>query len=111
MDVLRSETLKKLPPEVAVPEYDRKTVSPGIIHFGVGNFHRAHFAPLIDNLMRQEDQRAWGISGVGLLPRDRGTRDSLREQDHLYSLTMKHPDGARDTRIVGSIVEMFYRRR
>src|SRR5690625_143060 len=109
MDVLRSETLEKLPPEISAPNYDRKMVNPGIVHFGVGNFHRAHFAPLIDALLSEEDQKSWGISGVGFLPHDRVTRDNLRNQDHLYTLTMKHPDGIINTRVIGSILEMLYR--
>ena len=48
--------------------YDRRTVTPGIVHIGVGNFHRAHQAFYVDGLLRMDSASAWGIAGVGILP-------------------------------------------
>ncbi|GAA2385438.1 mannitol dehydrogenase family protein [Dactylosporangium salmoneum] len=84
--------------------YDRGALTPGIVHVGVGRFHRAHLAVYLDDLMGQGQGRAWAIRGVGLRPEDIETRDALRAQECLYSVTEKHPDGTRSTHVVGSIV-------
>lgn len=82
----------------------------GIVHFGVGSFHRAHQAAVIDQLMRSdfEGARDWGICGVGVLPTDAKMRDVLRRQDGLYTLLRKDPDGAWDAHVIGSIVEYLF---
>ena len=73
------------------PTYDRSAITTGIVHFGVGGFHRAHHAMYVDRLMREGKALDWGICGVGLLPADAVMRDALTSQDTLYSLTLKHP--------------------
>ncbi|MBI5160297.1 MAG: mannitol dehydrogenase family protein [Micrococcales bacterium] len=93
---------------VPVPQYDRATVTAGIVHIGVGGFHRAHMAMAIDTLLRRGEAREWGICGVGLLPADVGMRDVMTDQDCLYTLMLKHPDGAREARVIGSIVEYLF---
>lgn len=85
--------------------YDRRRVRVGIVHFGVGGFHRAHQAMYIDRLLGQGLARDWGICGVGVLPGDQRMRDALRGQDHLYTLVLEHPDGTREPRVIGSIVD------
>ncbi|GAA1866543.1 mannitol dehydrogenase family protein [Myceligenerans crystallogenes] len=85
--------------------YDRTGITPGIVHIGVGGFHRAHQALVIDDLLRAGGHRDWGICGVGLLPGDARMRDALAAQDHLYTLVTKHPDGSLEHRTVGSIVD------
>ncbi|GAB3169259.1 mannitol dehydrogenase family protein [Myceligenerans halotolerans] len=85
--------------------YDRSGITPGIVHIGVGGFHRAHQAVVVDDLLRHGGHRDWGISGVGLLPGDARMRDALAAQDNLYTLVIKHPNGALEHRTVGSIVE------
>ena len=86
-----------------VPSYDRSALRTGIVHLGVGGFHRAHQAMYLDRLMRQGLALDWAECGVGLLPQDAAMRDALSGQDHLYSLTLKHPDGRREHSIIGSI--------
>lgn len=93
---------------VTVPGYDRSTVTPGIVHFGVGGFHRAHMAMVLDDLMTAGAAEDWGIIGAGVLPHDVRMRDALAAQDHLYSLTLKHPDGTRERRVIGSIIDYRY---
>ncbi|MDN6133301.1 mannitol dehydrogenase family protein [Brevibacterium sp.] len=93
---------------VRVPGYDRSTVTPGIVHFGVGGFHRAHMAVVLDDLMAAGRAAEWGIVGAGVLPHDVRMRDALAGQDHLYSLTLKHPDGTRQRRVIGSIIDYRY---
>ncbi len=90
------------------PTYLRSDVTTGIVHFGVGGFHRAHQAMVIDTLMREGKALDWGICGVGVLPVDAKMRDVMREQDSLYTLVYKHADGSRDARVIGSIVEYLF---
>lgn len=93
---------------VSLPPYDRSGVRAGIVHLGVGGFHRAHQALAIDELLRRGEAREWGICGVGLLPGDAAMRDALRAQDGLYTLVTKHADGGLDARVVGSLVEYLF---
>jgi mannitol 2-dehydrogenase len=90
---LRSACLTALGPGVAVPGYDRDQVTVGIVHFGVGGFHRAHEAMYVDRLMNDGAAFDWGICGVGVLDQDRRIAEVLAAQDHLYTLVVKHPDG------------------
>jgi mannitol 2-dehydrogenase len=103
---LNSATLSRLP--IATPSYDRDGVGVGIAHFGVGGFHRAHQAMYIDRLLERGVARPWGICGIGVMPADRRMRDVLRAQDGLYTLVLEHPDGTRDARVIGSIVDYRY---
>jgi mannitol 2-dehydrogenase len=105
---LSASTYAALPPQVGRPAYDRSKVTTGIVHFGVGGFHRAHQAMYIDRLMERGEALDWGICGVGAPPPDRRIVDTLTAQDGLYTLVVKHPDGHREPRVVGSIVEMLF---
>ena len=93
---------------IPVPRYDRSRVTPGIMHFGVGNFHRAHQAAYLDDLMNRGEALDWGICGVGVLASDIRMRDALAAQDGLYSLTLKHADGRLEPRVIGSIVKYLF---
>ncbi len=95
-------------PAVQVPGYDRSQVTAGIVHFGVGGFHRAHQALVIDRLLNAGLATDWGICGVGLMPGDRRMQEVMGRQDCLYTLVEKAPDGSREARIVGSIVEYLF---
>jgi len=101
---LTTTALDALGNDVATPGYDRTAVTPGIVHFGVGGFHRAHQAMYLDRLMNDGKALDWGIVGVGVLPQDRGMYDVLSAQDHLYTLVIKHPDGTLEPRVIGSVV-------
>src|SRR6478609_1750218 len=107
---LASATLDALPAAVGRPTYDRAAVTASIVHFGVGGFHRAHQAMYVDRLMELGVPGAldWGICGVGALPHDRRIVDTLTAQDGLYTLVVKHPDGHREPRVVGSLVELVF---
>ena len=106
MDVLSSATLGRL--SIATPGYDRDGLGIGIVHIGVGGFHRAHQAMYIDRLLQRGLAREWAICGVGVMPADRRMRDVLRAQDGLYTLVLEHPDGNREARVIGSIVDCRY---
>jgi len=105
---LNSHTLDDFIEDVAVPTYDRSEVKVGIVHFGVGGFHRAHQAMYVDRLLQQGEAMDWGICGVGVLPGDRKMKDVMDAQDCLFTLALKHSDGTWDTRVIGSIVEYLF---
>jgi mannitol 2-dehydrogenase len=98
---LSAATLPSL--DVPVPEYDRRRIVTGIVHIGVGGFHRAHQAMYLDRLMRDGEALEWGICGVGVLEGDRRMKQALDAQDGLYTLVLKHADGTHEPRVIGSI--------
>jgi len=108
MRTLNTATIDDLPNDVSHPRYDRQSVTVGIMHLGVGGFHRAHMAMTLDRLMNAGKALDWGICGVGLMASDRRMDEVLRAQDCLYSLTLKHPDGHREASVIGSIVEYLF---
>ncbi len=105
MPALCSRTLPLLSASVATPAYDRGQVRAGIVHLGVGGFHRSHQAMYLDRLMQRGQALDWGICGVGVLPGDRRTAEVMAAQDCLYTLVVAHPDGYLDARVIGSVVE------
>jgi mannitol 2-dehydrogenase len=108
MPPLTSASLSSLDPAVPVPTYDRSQVTAGIVHFGVGGFHRAHQAMYLDRLMNEGKALDYGICGVGVMPFDQRMRDAMQAQDCLYTLVLKSPDGTYEPRVIGSIVEYLY---
>ncbi len=101
-------TLPELAGRIRVPTYDRAAMSVGIMHLGVGGFHRSHQAMYLDRLMASGRDLDWALRGVGVLPHDRRIVDALNGQDGLYTLVMKYPDGRLEPRIIGSITGMMY---
>mmetsp|Transcript_51 Transcript_51/g.144 ORF Transcript_51/g.144 Transcript_51/m.144 type:complete len:505 (-) Transcript_51:24-1538(-) len=77
-------------PDVLLPKpaYDRSQVGVGIVHLGVGAFHRAHQARFAEEILSsgRADALSWGVCGVGLMPMDAPMRDAMRQQDCLYTL-------------------------
>src|SRR4051794_39206186 len=105
MQPLDVRSLAALPDSVSRPTYDRSRMRTGIVHVGVGGFHRSHQAMYVDRLLEQGKAQDWGICGVGVLPSDRGMAEVMAAQDGLYTLVVKHPDGSVEASVVGSIVE------
>jgi mannitol 2-dehydrogenase len=105
---LSAAALHKLSADVATPTYDRSVVRSGIVHFGVGGFHRAHEAMYLDALMNQGEALDWGVTGIGLLPSDRRMLEVMTAQDCLYTLVVKHPDGSLEPRVIGSIIDYVF---
>ena len=109
MQQLSEQTLPQLGERMATPAYPRREVSAGIVHFGVGAFHRAHQAMYLDQLMNDGGKALqWGICGVGVLPSDRRMQEVMAAQDCLYTLVVKHPDGTLEPRVIGSIVDYLF---
>ncbi|MCV7419228.1 mannitol dehydrogenase family protein [Mycobacterium yunnanensis] len=100
---LNNASLPEIP--IAKPSYDRSEITVGIVHFGVGGFHRAHQAMYLDRLLSEGKATEWGICGVGVLPGDRKMASVMADQDGLYTLILMNPDGTRDPRVIGSIVD------
>ena len=96
---LSNEALGELPRQIRRPLYDRTAVSSGIVHLGIGAFHRAHLAVYTDDVLAAGDL-GWGIVGASL--RSPETRDALAPQDRLYALDVRGGDGE-DLRVIGSI--------
>src|SRR5438874_9305866 len=105
---LHARTLAYWSGRLPTPAYDRALVTPGVVHFGVGGFHRAHQAMYHDRLMNQGTTLDWGICGVGVLPQDRTMQQALDAQDGLYTLVLKRSDGTYEPRVVGSVVEYLF---
>ena len=78
--------LGDLPSAFARPSYDRESLAPGILHIGLGNFHRAHQAVYLNDLLNAGGDPAWGILGAGVREPDVKTRELLESQDWLYSV-------------------------
>ncbi|ABE58005.1 mannitol dehydrogenase family protein [Chromohalobacter israelensis] len=108
MTELTNATLARLDAAVATPSYDRSQLTPGIVHIGVGGFHRAHQAMYLDALMNRGEALDWAIIGVGVMPGDTRMRDALAAQDHLYTLVVKHPDGRYEPRVIGSLIDYLF---
>ncbi|MFF2298516.1 mannitol dehydrogenase family protein [Arthrobacter sp. NPDC058127] len=105
---LRQDALEHFPESVGTPAYDRSVLTAGIVHFGVGGFHRAHQAMYLDRLMNSGHAFDWAICGVGVLPSDARMKKVMDDQDCLYTLVLKNPDGTREARVIGSIIEYLF---
>jgi mannitol 2-dehydrogenase len=105
---LNARTLGYWSGRLPVPGYDRDLVTPGVVHVGVGGFHRAHQAMYHDRLLTEGAARDWGICGVGVMAADRRMKEVLDAQDGLYTLVLKHSDGTYEPRVIGSIVEYLF---
>jgi mannitol 2-dehydrogenase len=93
---------------VPAPAYDRSQIRVGIVHFGVGGFHRSHQAMYLDRLLTDGEALDWGICGVDVMPADQPKKKAFAEQDGLYTLVLKNPDGSTDARVIGSIVRYLF---
>jgi fructuronate reductase len=93
--------LDGLSPGIRRPAYHRSQVTPGIVHLGLGAFHRAHQAVVIDDCIAAGGA-AWGIIGASLRSPD--TRDALAPQDHLYTVAVRSAEGT-EHRVIGALLD------
>lgn len=96
-------SLSDLPADIKRPNYDRKALNPGIIHVGLGNFHRAHQAWYLHRLMQAGRAHDWAIVGAGVRAGDADMRERLLAQDCLTTLIELDPTGS-SAEIIGSMV-------
>lgn len=101
---LNLSTLASLPPAVARPNYAREALRPGILHIGVGNFHRAHQAVYLDALFNRGKDLDWALIGAGVRPGDEAMRRALEPQDWLTTVVELEP-GANTARVTGAMVD------
>ena len=102
MSRLSDATLPQVAGDVARPGYDRAGVKAGVVHLGIGAFHRAHMAAYTDAVLADGDSRC-GILGASLRSPD--TRDALAPQDGLYALAVRDASGER-LQVVGSVLRL-----
>ncbi|MEC9104185.1 MAG: mannitol dehydrogenase family protein, partial [Pseudomonadota bacterium] len=100
---LSNATLDQLPEGIARPSYDRAALTPGILHIGLGNFHRAHQAWYLHRLMQAGQAQDWAILGAGVRAYDEAQRVKLAEQDYLTTLIELDPQGTQ-AEVVGSMI-------
>lgn len=90
-------------------DYDRSAVKSGILHIGVGNFHRAHEECYTNALLKEcPDQNGWGITGAMLMPSDEKLYKALKSQDGLYTLTVCGRDDKDESLTIGSLVDLIW---
>ncbi|HEY0002655.1 MAG TPA: mannitol dehydrogenase family protein, partial [Actinoplanes sp.] len=100
---LTGTALPSLAARVTTPAYHRASLTPAVVHLGVGGFHRAHQAVYLDDLARQ-GETGWGETGVGL--RSPAMRDALAPQDWLFTVVERGRDDT--ARVVGSMMDYRY---
>ncbi|NJM82648.1 MAG: mannitol dehydrogenase family protein [Tabrizicola sp.] len=86
-------------PKILLPTYDRSRLTPGIVHIGLGNFHRAHMAVYLDDLFARGESLDWAILGAGVRAGDAAMREALLAQDCLSTVIELDPAGISARRI------------
>ncbi|SNY92223.1 mannitol 2-dehydrogenase [Cohaesibacter sp. ES.047] len=101
---LNRKALQSLSGIQSVPSYDRSGITPGILHVGVGNFHRAHMAVYLNDLMNRGLGFDWGIVGAGMRPSDETMRQALQAQDWLTTVVELDPNGL-SASVTGAMID------
>ena len=101
---LSSKNLEALSARARTPGYRRGDLTAGIVHIGLGNFHRAHQAWYLHRLFDTGQDRDWAIIGAGVRPGDSLQRQKLLAQDCLTTLIELHPSG-KSAEIIGSMID------
>lgn len=89
---LSRDAFPELSETAAVPAYDPGKLSAGIVHFGVGNFHRAHQAVYLDDLFNLGLDHDWALIGAGVRAADDAMRSKLEAQDWLTTVVEQEAD-------------------
>jgi mannitol 2-dehydrogenase len=100
---LSDATLGDIPAQVKRPTYDRSELTPGIVHIGLGNFHRAHQAWYLHRLFQIGLNQDWAIIGAGVRPYDEQMRQKMQAQDYLTTLIELDPAG-KSAEVIGSMI-------
>ncbi len=101
---LSAAALAHMPAGIAVPNYRRSDLSAGIVHFGVGNFHRAHQAVYLDDLFNAGRDHDWAVVGAGVRDPDVMVREKLKEQDWLTTVVEQEAH-ATNIRVTGAMID------
>lgn len=105
---LNQRNITSIAAGIACPKYHRKAVKVGIVHIGVGGFHRSHQAYYMHQLLADTQNLGWGICGIGLREGDQKIANVLKSQDGLYTLITQHPDGKENCEVIGSIIDYIF---
>ena len=105
---LANRHLTALSDVLKVPRYDRNSLKTGIVHIGVGGFHRAHQGLVLQKLIELGDAQDWGVCGVGLRKEDKKISQIIDRHDCLYTLITRFPDGKVDTEVMGQLVSFLW---
>ncbi len=110
MSALNQSNLPNFGSNVTRPAYDRGRLQPGIVHIGVGNFHRVHQGIAVEACLHHPGHEGWAISGVGLSDGSAASAkaEAYRRQDNLYTVTQLTSPTPSDTQIVGAMVEYLH---
>ena len=90
--------------QISSPNYSPQQLKPGIVHIGVGNFHRAHQAVYLDQLFRLGKSLDWALVGTGVMPGDRVMGQTLAQQDYLTTVVEQSAAGYKAT-VTGSMID------
>jgi mannitol 2-dehydrogenase len=101
---LSAATLDAVAKTASVPQYDRSSLTAGIVHFGVGNFHRAHQAVYLDDLFATGSDHDWALIGAGVREADEAMRQKLLAQDLLTTVVEQEAD-ASTARVTGGMID------
>ncbi|SPH17095.1 Mannitol 2-dehydrogenase [Defluviimonas aquaemixtae] len=104
MTALNNAALAAIGSEVSTPRYDRAALKAGILHIGIGNFHRAHMAHYLDRLFELGEGHDWAIRGAGVRAGDSAMRETLKKQDWLTTVVELDPK-ALSARVIGSMID------
>ncbi|WP_416866458.1 MAG: mannitol dehydrogenase family protein [Imperialibacter sp.] len=102
---LNQKNLPAVGRSIKVPAYDRNEIKAGIVHVGVGGFHRAHQAVVVQQLLAAGGHKEWGICGIGLREGDRRIADIFARQDCLYTLITRYPTGEVDSEVMQQMTD------
>ena len=101
---LNENNLESIQSDVLKPNYIRSNLSAGILHIGVGNFHRAHLSWYLHRLMQKDLAKDWAIIGSGITQYDVRMREGLQVQDFLTTLIELDPEGNQSCEVVGPMI-------
>lgn len=102
---LNQKNLSEAAEFLKVPTYNRNELKCGIVHIGVGGFHRAHQALVVQSLLELGGHEDWGICGIGLRKEDHQIAEVFKRQDCLYTLITRHPDGKVESEVMGQMTD------
>lgn len=101
---LNLKNLERLPAQVVRPKYARNELSAGILHFGPGNFHKAHQAVYLDKLMNEGIDHDWSIIGASVMPGDTSLRELMLDQD-LLSTVVTQSASVSEAQVIGPMID------
>jgi len=101
---LSARTVAEISHTAAVPRYDSAALTAGIVHIGVGNFHRAHQAVYLDDLFNLGAGHDWALVGAGVRPADANMREKLKAQDWLTTVVEQEADHSA-ARVTGAMID------